>query len=127
MTAGHNFLASSLSRLASTFLTNPLNVIETRFELAYFHGYDSVSAAMVDIFRREGMGGFFSGGLSSCIKEGTFGGFHYMFYEEFKAIGWHKLPAGILSGMVATWLTHPFEIIRAKLQTQGLTENHNFS
>lgn len=29
--------------------------------------------------------------------------------------------------MVATALTHPFEIIRAKLQTQGLTEQHQFS
>jgi hypothetical protein len=31
MTASQNFLVSSLSRLASTFLTNPLNIIETRF------------------------------------------------------------------------------------------------
>ena len=27
----NNFLVSSASRLASTFLTNPLNIIETRF------------------------------------------------------------------------------------------------
>lgn len=127
VTALQNFIASSLSRLASTFLTNPLNIIETRFELAYFHGYNSVHAAILDIFRKEGMRGFFSGALSSCIKEGTFGGFHYMFYEEFKAIGWHKLPAGVFSGMMATAFTHPFEIIRAKLQTQGLTEQHKFS
>ena len=127
MTAAQNFLASSLSRQASTFLTSPLNVIQTRFELAYFHGYDSVSTAVVDILRREGMRGFFSGGLSSCIKEGAFGGFHYMFYEEFKTMGWHKLPAGILSGMVATAFTHPFEIIRANLQTQGLTETRPLS
>jgi hypothetical protein len=94
--------------------------------LAYFHGYDSISTAIFDILHKEGMRGFFSGGLSSCIKEGTFGGFHYTFYEEFKTLGWHKLPAGILSGMVATAFTHPFEIIRAKLQTQGLTETRPF-
>jgi hypothetical protein len=76
----------------------------------------------VDIWRREGLRGFFSGGLSSCIKEGTFGGFHYMFYEELKAKGQHKLPSGIVSGVVATAFTHPFEIIRARLQTQGLKE-----
>jgi hypothetical protein len=127
MTAAQNFTASSLSRLASTFLTNPLNIVETRFELAYFHGYSSVRAAIADIFCREGIRGFFSGGLSSCIKEATFGGFHYMFYEELKTVGWHKLPAGIISGMVATAFTHPFEIIRAKLQTQGLTEQHVYS
>ena len=31
MTAYDNFIASSVSRLASTFLTNPLSIIETRF------------------------------------------------------------------------------------------------
>ena len=43
-----------------------------------------------------------------------------MFYEQFKALGYHKLPSGIVSGMIATALTHPFEIVRARLQTQGL-------
>lgn len=28
--------------------------------------------------------------------------------------------------MLATAITHPFEIIRAKLQTRGLTEQHEF-
>jgi solute carrier family 25, member 38 len=125
MTAWQNFWVSSLSLIIS-FLTNPLSIVETRFELAYFHGYTSVHAAVLDIYRKEGLKGFFSGGLSSCIKEGTFGGFHYMFYEELKAIGLHKLTSGIISGVIATSFTHPFEIIRARLQTQGLTEKHEF-
>ncbi len=52
MAAHENFLISSTSRLISTFLTNPLNIIETRFELAYFHGYHSISEAVTDIYRR---------------------------------------------------------------------------
>lgn len=84
MNAFDNFVASSVSRLVSTFITNPLSIIETRFELAYFHGYKSVWSAAVDIYQKEGFKSLFSGCLSSCIKEGTFGGFHYMFYEEFK-------------------------------------------
>ncbi len=108
-------------------MTNPLSIIETRFELAYFHGYDSIHAAIVDIYKKEGLRGFFSGGLSSCIKEGTFGGFHYMFYEELKTQGNNKFISGILSGMTATIVTHPFEIIRAKLQTRGLYEQVNAS
>ena len=76
----------------------------------------------MDIYTKEGFKGFFIGGLSSCIKEGTFGGFHYMIYEEFKALGYHKLLSGVVSGMIATTLTHPFEIIRARLQTQGISD-----
>lgn len=49
-----------------------------------------------------------------------------MFYEELKALGVDKVVAGISSGVLATTITHPFEIIRAKLQTIGLTEHHEF-
>ena len=81
MSALENFTVSSSARIVSTMLTNPLSIIETRFELAYFHGYTSVWSAVRDIYSKEGPKAFFSGGLSSCIKEGTFGGFHYMIYE----------------------------------------------
>ena len=43
-----------------------------------------------------------------------------MFYEEFKDRGHGKMVSGIVSGILATSITHPFEIIRAKLQTIGL-------
>ena len=36
-----------------------------------------------------------------------------------------KVLSGISSGMIATAMTHPLEIIRAKLQTQGLNEQHS--
>lgn len=49
-----------------------------------------------------------------------------MFYEEFKNLGFGKIVSGMSSGMLATSITHPFEIIRARLQTQGLYEQHSF-
>jgi hypothetical protein len=54
------------------------------------------------------MKGFFSGGLTSCIKEGFFAGLYYMMYEEMKANGIHKVTAGMTAGMLATAVTHPF-------------------
>ena len=73
-------MLSSLARIASSFLTNPLNIIETRFELADFHQYTSVRGAVKDIYAKEGFMGFFNGGLASCLKEGFFAGFYYMIY-----------------------------------------------
>lgn len=32
-----------------------------------------------------------------------------------------------MSGMLATGITHPFEIIRARIQTEGLQEKHTVS
>lgn len=50
-----------------------------------------------------------------------------MFYEEFKGVGCDRLTSGILGGMISTAITHPFEIIRARLQTIGLTQNLQLS
>lgn len=37
-----------------------------------------------------------------------------------KERGVNKLAAGVISGMIATAITHPIEIVRAKIQTAGL-------
>lgn len=50
-----------------------------------------------------------------------------MFYQELKSLGCDKLSSGILSGMISTAITHPFEIIRARLQTIGLNQNVQLS
>jgi len=36
---------------------------------------------MADIYKKEGLRGFFSGGLTTCIKEGFFAGLYYMIYN----------------------------------------------
>jgi hypothetical protein len=43
-----------------------------------------------------------------------------MMYQEMKERGVNKLAAGIVSGVIATAITHPIEIIRARIQTKGL-------
>jgi hypothetical protein len=50
-----------------------------------------------------------------------------MLYSELKDFGVNKLGAGFLAGAIATASTHPFELIRARLQTIGLTEKHQVS
>lgn len=66
------------------------------------------------------MGAFLKGGLTSCIKEGVFAGVYYMLYTQLKDHGMNKITAGIAAGLLSTTLSHPLEIVRAKLQTQGI-------
>lgn len=47
-----------------------------------------------------------------------------MIYEELKSGGMARFPSGILSGLVATVVSHPLEIIRAELQTEGVRKTH---
>ena len=103
----HDFLISSFARIVSTVLTNPLSSIETLFELKDYKKYETLGEAAKDIYLEEGFKGFFRGGLASCIKEGLFAGFYYMFYEELKKQGLNKIVAGVFSGMLGTTITHP--------------------
>jgi hypothetical protein len=75
---------------------------------------------MFDIYRNDGIKGYFSGALTSCLKEGFFAGLYYMMYEELKDLGLCKFSSGMVSGILATAITHPLELIRAKLQTLGV-------
>lgn len=93
--------------------------------MANFHRYKSITGAVIDIYRKEGIQGYFSGALTSCLKEGFFGGLYYMFYEELKDKGFHKFPAGVISGVVSTAITHPFELIRARIQTLGIDSTYS--
>lgn len=71
----------------------------------------------------EGFQGFFKGCLASCYKEGVFSGLYYAMYTEGKHFGINSFLAGITSGVIATAITHPFEIIRAELQADMVTHD----
>lgn len=45
-----------------------------------------------------------------------------MLYEEIKYLGYSKPIAGIVSGLISTAASHPLEIIRAELMTEGIRE-----
>lgn len=47
-----------------------------------------------------------------------------MLYEELQDNGFGKFESGIISGVIATALTHPFELIRAKIQTFGIKSKY---
>lgn len=49
-----------------------------------------------------------------------FAGLFYGMYEEGKKQGFNSSISGIFSGMLATLITHPFEIIRTQLQTSSV-------
>jgi hypothetical protein len=40
--ATKNFCTSAIARIISSIVSNPINVIETRFEMTNFKGYDSI-------------------------------------------------------------------------------------
>jgi hypothetical protein len=117
-----SFCSSLTARVASALASNPLSILETRYEYA---GHERWSGSLIKntmkIYQYEGLAGFFKGGLTTCYKEGAFAGLYYTLYQEGKAMGINNFVAGMMSGMLCTSLTHPFEIVRAEIQSYVIT------
>lgn len=124
-----NFLSSSLSRILSGFLTNPLAVVRTRFEVVGFSEYKSISDALFKIYRNEGVRGLFSGVVVTAARDAPFAGIYFVLYVKVKRLMeeatqrkfLNTFVAGMFAGIVATVLTNPFDIIRARIQYRAFT------
>lgn len=76
------------------------------------------------MYTSEGIPGFFKGNGATILKIAPFSAFEFYFYEIFKnnlfkpdtKLGfWHKLYCGGLTGVVASTLTYPFDIVKTYL------------
>lgn len=119
----------AFARTLMTTLFLPLTVIKTRFESTSYH-YRSTWEAARSIFKTEGMSGFNRGLLPTLLRDAPFSGLYYVFYSKSKAYfeSRHKeglLPvneflipavAGTVSGLIATAITHPPDVIRTQVQ-----------
>jgi len=130
----NHFMSSSLARVFSSFISNPILVVSARMEVPGYNAYKNMFSAFKKIYKYEGPYTFFKGGLATILKEGPFAGLYYMIYKNIKEllqthdfhIALKSLFSGLTAGVIATATTHPFEIIRARLQVHGkFTDNKN--
>ncbi|CAD8202533.1 unnamed protein product [Paramecium pentaurelia] len=120
-----DFLASFFARGISNFITNPILLIETRAEVPGYQ-YTSLWKTANTIAKQEGLMSFFKGGLTCSIKDSLFAGIYYVVYRKMHEIlltadsGFSPsitFLSGMIAGLVGTCASHPFEILRARLQT----------
>ncbi|KAL4483960.1 hypothetical protein ABPG72_013966 [Tetrahymena utriculariae] len=120
------FMASACARMASAYLTNPLGVVASRCQVPGFNVYKNMFDGIKKIIKYEGVPSFMKGSLASALKEGPFAGTYYVIYKLLKSSFTHikndshylflSLASGMTAGLIATTVSHPFEIIRARLQ-----------
>lgn len=123
-----SFISSSMGRVFSAFCTNPLSIIESRMQLAGKERWSgSILKAMIRLIKEEGVRGLSKGCLTACYKEGFFAGFYYVLYEQGKALKIPSLIAGMGAGLISTAVTHPFQLIRARLQVGDVVHNQALS
>lgn len=114
------------ARTVSGVLLIPITVIKTRIESGQF-SYSSISNALVQIHKREGVRGLTCGLLPTLIRDAPFSGLYLMFYTQLKKATPPELrkseyvapthfACGIIAGICASIVTQPADVLKTKMQ-----------
>ncbi|KAL7945910.1 mitochondrial carrier [Trichoderma barbatum] len=130
--SAETFVAGAVSGAAATGATYPLDLLRTRFAAQGRHRvYSSLRGALWDIYRDEGLRGFFRGLNPALGQIIPFMGIFFASYEGLRLqLGNLHLPwgsgdatAGIVASVVAKTVVFPLDLVRKRIQVQGPTRS----
>lgn len=125
------FAVGAASRALAAAMLCPLTVVKTRMEYASISGttYTGVANALYTIGAKEGMKGLFSGLGSTLLRDAPFSGLNLVMYTQMRTVmgevavaqgretdAMDTFFAGAVAGGVATFLTHPPDVLRTRVQ-----------
>ncbi|PPQ68860.1 hypothetical protein CVT26_001694 [Gymnopilus dilepis] len=132
-----NLLAGAATRVSVGFLLNPISVIKARFE-SNMYNYPTMFYALNSIIR-QGPSELFRGFMASSLRDAPYAGLFVVFYEGTKKEIALFLPATSSShaalihcisaasaGSIATFITHPFDVIKTKVQVRSEARYNGF-
>ncbi|ESX00215.1 hypothetical protein KL918_005005 [Ogataea parapolymorpha] len=128
--------AGAVTRGLVGLLTMPITILKVRFESSIYQ-YDSLSDAMKQILKNEGLAGFFRGYGATCLRDCPYAGLYVLFYQKCKS--WAPLfvsdtdaspthlyttskstainsCSALVAACMATALTSPFDTIKTNMQ-----------
>jgi solute carrier family 25 protein 38 len=130
------FAVGATSRALAATLLCPITVVKTRMEYAAMSGatYNGVGNALWQIASKEGARGLFSGLGSTLARDAPFSGLNLLMYTKARGVmadlasaqgreltAVDTLIAGALAGSIATFVTHPPDVLRTRTQLKGAT------
>ncbi|KAG8688455.1 hypothetical protein FRC11_005422 [Ceratobasidium sp. 423] len=131
LTPEANLASGACTRVAVGFLLSPLAVLKARFESGAFE-YTSISQGLKSLVQTSGIRGLWQGFLPSVFRDAPYAGLFVASYEAGKNYGEKlfdtSLPstaavvhssAGIFAGSFATFVTHPFDMIKTSMQVRS--------
>jgi len=133
-----NLVAGAITRVGVGFALNPFSVLKARFE-SNLYQYSSMSQAFGSLFRA-GPSALFKGFWASSLRDAPYAGLFLLSYEKIK----HELlrmspnSAGLQSsvihsasaasaGALATVATHPFDVIKTRIQVRPEGQYQSFA
>ncbi|KAL0575367.1 hypothetical protein V5O48_006618, partial [Marasmius crinis-equi] len=130
LTSQGNLVSGAVARVAVGFVMNPFSVLKARFE-SNIYAYETLSGAFVSIVRL-GPSELLKGFSATSLRDAPYAGLFVAFYEGFKRQATMIIPPDRLgqstlihslsaagAGALATMATHPFDVIKTKLQVRN--------
>lgn len=116
-----NLVVGAAARTAVGFALMPLTVAKVRFESSSYSSYNSVPSALRSIVKSEGLAGLFRGWGATALRDAPYAGLYLVLYERLKTHLDHfgalrNITAGLIAGVTATVITHPFDVARTRIQ-----------
>ncbi|EJD00817.1 mitochondrial carrier, partial [Fomitiporia mediterranea MF3/22] len=132
-----NLLAGAFTRVAVGFLLNPFSVIKARFESNIYQSQYNSFPQAVALIARSGPKELFKGFVPSAMRDAPYAGLFVATYESIKrhtshlsgsssvlsSTMVHTVSAGT-AGAIATLATHPFDVIKTKVQVRQEDRYH---
>lgn len=118
-------------------ITMPVDVVKTRLQMdgANTRLYSGSLDCAMKLTRAEGVGALFKGLPPALVRQSTYGSMRYGFYTPIRdLLGvdpskpkseiplWKKIVAGAGSGAVASALANPTDLIKVRMQTDGMAK-----
>ncbi|KAF2354811.1 Solute carrier family 25 member 38 [Trinorchestia longiramus] len=119
-------LLGATARTISGVTMIPMTVVKTRYESGVYV-YSGVAEAVRTIYNKEGARGLTCGLLPTLLRDAPFSGLYLMFYTQIKI----NIPeeyregplssachfsTGVISGLLASTITQPFDVVKTKMQ-----------
>jgi solute carrier family 25 protein 38 len=133
-----NLATGAVARTWAGFLMMPVTVLKVRYESSLY-SYTSLYSASRDIFKTEGLRGFFAGFGATAVRDAPYAGLYVAFYEMSKrrlsalatkieeksgdgmrissstSLGINFISSVMAAGL-GTTVTNPFDAIKTRLQ-----------
>ncbi|GMH71280.1 hypothetical protein TL16_g05610 [Triparma laevis f. inornata] len=116
------FLCGSFARTLSTTCVTPLELVRTRWMniSASVPGH-TLTDELRTIFLQSGFRGLFHGLNVTLMRDVPFSGVYWLSVEKLRQEGVGDFLGGMLSGIIASCFTTPFDVVKTRMQVRRLT------
>jgi solute carrier family 25, member 38 len=127
-------ISSGLAKACVTIICQPISIIKVRIECPNYNSYTGLFNGISKIYSSEGIRGFYIGLVPSIIKDVPYSTIGMGFYEHYIKVMMNltnldrssaivTLVSGVCAGFTATIITHPFDVIKTRIQLARLNKN----